>query len=215
MCFIILLIHPFCSCIFFYLWKRVKSSMKSSLWERMSTKALSLCVMYRPLLWSRMPTALCSSVLLCCHPRPILQVRTVDYIVFSSLCLEILACMHARLLQLYLTLCNPMDWGPPGSSVHGILQARILEWVAISFSKTHPGSTCRMVCSQSKGHSVEIYTCRQQAFFSHLLRGSAWTTSGHKSSPTHYSDQRMQGKAERRNVRQQSEINFVCIHKSL
>ena len=29
---------------------------------------------------------------------------------------------------------DPMDWSPPGSSVHGILQARILEWVAISFS---------------------------------------------------------------------------------
>ena len=33
------------------------------------------------------------------------------------------------------TLCNPMDCGLPGSSVHGILQARILEWVAIPFSK--------------------------------------------------------------------------------
>ena len=33
-----------------------------------------------------------------------------------------------------LTLCGPMDCSPPGSSVHGILQARILEWVAISFS---------------------------------------------------------------------------------
>ena len=32
------------------------------------------------------------------------------------------------------TLCDPMDWSLPGSSVHGILQARILEWVAISFS---------------------------------------------------------------------------------
>ena len=31
--------------------------------------------------------------------------------------------------------CNPMDCSPPGSSVHGILQARILEWVAISFSR--------------------------------------------------------------------------------
>ena len=37
--------------------------------------------------------------------------------------------------QLCLTLCDPMDCNPPGSSVHGILQARILEWVAISFSK--------------------------------------------------------------------------------
>ena len=33
------------------------------------------------------------------------------------------------------TLCNPMDCSLPGSSVHGILQARILEWVAISFSR--------------------------------------------------------------------------------
>ena len=33
------------------------------------------------------------------------------------------------------TLCDPMDCSPPGSSVHGILQARILEWVAISFSR--------------------------------------------------------------------------------
>ena len=37
--------------------------------------------------------------------------------------------------QLYLTLCNPMECSPPGSSVHGILQAKILEWVAISFSR--------------------------------------------------------------------------------
>ena len=33
------------------------------------------------------------------------------------------------------TLCNPMDCNPPGSSIHGIFQARILEWVAISFSR--------------------------------------------------------------------------------
>ena len=33
------------------------------------------------------------------------------------------------------TFCNPTDWSPPGSSVHGILQARILEWVTISFSR--------------------------------------------------------------------------------
>ena len=39
------------------------------------------------------------------------------------------------LLQSCLTLCDPMDYSPPGSSVHGILQARLLEWVAIPFSK--------------------------------------------------------------------------------
>ena len=32
------------------------------------------------------------------------------------------------------TLCDPMDWSLPGSSFHGILQARVLEWVAIAFS---------------------------------------------------------------------------------
>ena len=37
--------------------------------------------------------------------------------------------------QLCLTLCDPVDRSPPGSSVHGILQARILEWVAIPFSR--------------------------------------------------------------------------------
>ena len=40
--------------------------------------------------------------------------------------------MHA---QSYLTLCDPMDCDPPGSFVHGISQARILEWVAVSFSR--------------------------------------------------------------------------------
>ena len=38
-------------------------------------------------------------------------------------------CMHAKLLQLCPTLCDRMDCSPPCSSVHGILQARILEWV--------------------------------------------------------------------------------------
>ena len=41
----------------------------------------------------------------------------------------------ATLLQSCLTLCNVMDCSPPGSSVHGIYQARILEWVAVSFSR--------------------------------------------------------------------------------
>ena len=47
----------------------------------------------------------------------------------SSCCIH--ACMRAKSLQLCPTLCNPMDHIPTGSSVHGILQARILEWVAM------------------------------------------------------------------------------------
>ena len=41
----------------------------------------------------------------------------------------------SEVTQSCLTLCDPVDCSPPGSSVHGILQARILEWVAISFSR--------------------------------------------------------------------------------
>ena len=40
-----------------------------------------------------------------------------------------------KVLVTQLCLCDPMDRSPPGSSVHGILQARILEWVAIPFSR--------------------------------------------------------------------------------
>ena len=44
------------------------------------------------------------------------------------------AATAAKLLQSCPTLCDPIDGSPPGSSVPGILQARMLEWVAISFS---------------------------------------------------------------------------------
>jgi len=46
------------------------------------------------------------------------------------------AAAAAKLLQSCPTLCDPVDGSPPGSPVPGILQARTLEWVAISFSNT-------------------------------------------------------------------------------
>ena len=48
---------------------------------------------------------------------------------------QLLAAAAAKLLQLCLTLCDPIDGSPPGSAVPGISRARILERVAISFSK--------------------------------------------------------------------------------
>ena len=45
------------------------------------------------------------------------------------------SCVHAKLLQLCLTLWDPMVCSPPGFLIHGILQAKILEWVAISSSR--------------------------------------------------------------------------------
>ena len=58
------------------------------------------------------------------------------------------------------TLCYPMDSSPPGSAVHGILQARVLEWVAISFSR---GSSrfrdqTRIFCISCTGRWV-LYQC--------------------------------------------------------
>ena len=47
----------------------------------------------------------------------------------------VVAAAAAKLLQSCLTLCDPIDRSQPGSPVPGILQARKLEWVAISFSK--------------------------------------------------------------------------------
>ena len=48
-------------------------------------------------------------------------------------------CLHggcaAKLFQSCSTLCDPVDCSPPGASVHGIPQARILAWVAVSFSR--------------------------------------------------------------------------------
>ena len=41
---------------------------------------------------------------------------------------------ESEVAQSCLTLCDPMDWSLPGSSVHGIFQARVLEWGAIAFS---------------------------------------------------------------------------------
>ena len=42
---------------------------------------------------------------------------------------------ESEVAQSYLTRSDPMDCSPPGSSIHGIFQARVLEWVAIAFSR--------------------------------------------------------------------------------
>jgi len=58
------------------------------------------------------------------------------------------AATAAKSLQTWPTLYNPIDSSPPGSSIHGIFQARVLEWVAIAFSD---------LCSQSiNGTSLAV-----------------------------------------------------------
>ena len=94
------------------------------------------------------------------------------------------------------TFCNPMNCLPtpsslPGSSTHGIFQARILEWVAISFSRgsssPRDGTHCRQTlphCRQTLPH------CRQTAYHlshqgTHQGLPSSW---GHKELDTTFSD---------------------------
>ena len=68
-----------------------------------------------------MDTYICMAESLCCPPETITTLL-IDYV----LCLVTQSC---------LTLSEPMDCSLPGSSVHGILQARMLEWVAIPSSR--------------------------------------------------------------------------------
>ena len=49
-------------------------------------------------------------------------------------------CVHMLVAQSSLTLCDPMDLRSPGSTIHGIFQTRIFEWVAIPFSRSLPNA---------------------------------------------------------------------------
>ena len=62
----------------------------------------------------------------------------------------------SEVAQLCPTLCDPMDCRPPGSSVHGISQASILEWVAISFSRgsSRPRDRTRVSCIAGRGFNL-------------------------------------------------------------
>ena len=62
--------------------------------------------------------------------------------------------------HLYLTLCDPMDCSPPGSSVHETLQARVLEWVAIPFSKVSSWPSDRTWVSHIAGRFFTIWATR-------------------------------------------------------
>ena len=59
------------------------------------------------------------------------------------------------------TLCDPMDCSPPGSSIHGILQTRTLEWVAISFSRGSSWPRDRTRVSRVVGRCFTIWATRE------------------------------------------------------
>ena len=63
---------------------------------------------------------------------------------------------ESEVAQSYPTLSDPMDCSPPGSSVHGILQARVLEWGAIAFSIADPRAHIPQLLSLRAATSTEV-----------------------------------------------------------
>ena len=76
-----------------------------------------------------------------------------------------------------LTLYNPMDYKPPGSSVHGVLQARTREWVAISFSRDLPDSRIKPGSPPLEADSLPSEPPGE--LFIYLLGGSIITNHDH------------------------------------
>ena len=67
-----------------------------------------------------------------------------------------LAIVKVLVVQVCLTLCDPMECSLPGSSVHGVLQARVLEWVAIPFFRGSSPSSDRTWVSCTAGGFLTI-----------------------------------------------------------
>ena len=63
-------------------------------------------------------------------------------------------CVYVIITQLCSTPCNPMDCSPLSSSVHGILQARILEWIAILFSMGSSRDQTQVSCIAGRFFTV-------------------------------------------------------------
>ena len=80
-------------------------------------------------------------------------------------CHFLLQCMKVKsdseVTQLCPTLSDPMDCGPPGSSVHGIFQAGVLEWGAISFSRRSSQPRDRTQASHIAGRRFNLCTTRE------------------------------------------------------
>ena len=89
-----------------------------------------------------------------------------------SKCSMVCLAMHATSLQSYPTLCNLTIYSPPGSSVHGILQARILECMAIPFSRSYQVLT-----------NIVHFCLLSNALLSSLKKHITWISAGPRMRP--------------------------------
>ena len=91
--------------------------------------------------------------------------------------------MESEVTQSCPTLCDPMDYSLPGSSVHGIFQARVLERVAISFSRGSSQLRDRTLVSRIAGRHFNLWATREALTLTLEL-----SSSGHGFKYQPYSD---------------------------
>ena len=84
----------------------------------------------------------------------------------DSICKLGIIMWKCEVAQLCPTLCYPMDCSLPGSSLHGILQARVLEWGAISFSRGSSRCRDRTQVSSTPGRCFNLWATRE----AHIIR---------------------------------------------
>ena len=116
-----------------------------------------LIYLMKPTLTTVFITAMpCSSAFLICLPLPSILLSIyiylwIDVYIHNSFCC---CCSGGKSCP---TLCNPVDCSPPGSSVYGISQARILEWVAMPFSRgfSWPRDQTRVSCLPGRFFTTE------------------------------------------------------------
>ena len=83
------------------------------------------------------------------------------------LCVCVCVCARAHVCACYSVVsdCDPMDCSPPGSSIHGILQAKILEWVAISYSRESSRWRDWTWISHREGRLFSVWATREALHF--------------------------------------------------
>ena len=94
-------------------------------------------------------------------------------------------CTLSEVTQSCLTLCHLVDCSPPGSSVHGILEARILEWVAISFPRGSSQPRDRTQVSRIAGRRFNLWATREECNeIKRVLNGNLSSDPSTENKPT-------------------------------
>ena len=94
----------------------------------------------------------------------------ITSLVFVSLIIgSLYLLIESEVAHLCPTLCNPVDCSLPGSSVHGILQARILGWVAISFARGSSQPRDRIWVSRIAGRLFNLWATREDSINTYTM----------------------------------------------